>query len=159
MACSHAMGIPASRAPALNLLATHSNGERHQRSFNMRSVSLPLATSIIVLCGATHVARATDPPLQAPTATPIRSTAYVAGLGRSADAGTLERLSGGTDISNRITLHGDVSNNNTDHTVTGNNSIGTGAFSGSVGLPMVIQNSGNSVLIQNATIVSVQFQP
>jgi hypothetical protein len=113
--------------------------------------------SIIVLCGATPVARAGDPPAQASNMT--RPTVYVPGLGQSTDAGTLEQLSGGTDVSNRITLHGDVSNNTTDHTVTGNNSIGTGAFSGSVGLPMVIQNSGNSVLIQNATIVSVQFQP
>ena len=33
------------------------------------------------------------------------------------------------------------------------------AFNGAAGVPMVIQNSGNNVLIQNATIVNVQFQP
>jgi hypothetical protein len=38
------------------------------------------------------------------------------------------------------------------------NVISDGAFSGSVGLPMVIQNSGNNVLIQNATIVNVQLK-
>jgi hypothetical protein len=39
------------------------------------------------------------------------------------------------------------------------NWIGGGAFGNAAGLPMVIQNSGNSVLIQNATVVNVQMQP
>ncbi|MEP6899490.1 MAG: hypothetical protein ABI870_13260 [Rhodanobacter sp.] len=126
----------------------------------MRSVSLLIAASIVLLYGASNVVVAADTPASALTkAAPVHSSGYVAGFGQSVGLGTLEKLSGGTDVSNRITLHGDVSNNSTDHTVTGNNTIGSGAFSGSVGLPMVIQNSGNSVLIQNATIVSVQFQP
>lgn len=145
----------------------------------MRSVHLPAVASILLLCGASSAALATDPPARAslmapstapsapstaPATTPAAATAapstnFVAGLGRSADSATLEQLSGGTDVSNRITLHGDVSNNNADHNVSGNNAIEGGSFSGSVGLPMVIQNSGNNVLIQNATIVSVQFQP
>ena len=126
----------------------------------MRSVSLSMATVIVLFCGTSGVAAA-DKPTAAPPAkaAQVRSSNDVAGLGRSADAGTLESLSGGSDVSNRITLNGNVSDNRTDHTVTGTNSIGSGAFSGSVGLPMVIQNSGNSVLIQNATIVNVQFQP
>ena len=41
----------------------------------------------------------------------------------------------------------------------GYNTIADGAFTGAVGVPMVIQNSGNNVLIQNATIINVQFQP
>ena len=41
---------------------------------------------------------------------------------------------------------------------TGSNVIADGAFSGASGLPMVIQNSGNNVLIQSATIVNVQLQ-
>jgi hypothetical protein len=147
---------PVSKLSALRMCM----GARHERRSIMRSVSLPITVSLILLCVASNAAIAADLPASATAkAVPANHTGYVAGLGQSADLGTLEKLSGGTDISNRITLHGDVSNNNTDHTVTGNNSIGSGAFSGSVGLPMVIQNSGNSVLIQNATIVSVQFQP
>jgi hypothetical protein len=148
--------IPVSKLSVLRMCM----GVRHERRSIMRPVSLPITVSLILLCVASNAAIAADLPAPATAkAVPANHTDYVAGFGQSADLGTLEKFSGGTDISNRITLHGDVSNNNTDHTVTGNNSIGSGAFSGSVGLPMVIQNSGNSVLIQNATIVSVQFQP
>lgn len=38
---------------------------------------------------------------------------------------------------------------------TGGNSIGGNAFSGMSGIATVIQNSGNQVLIQNATVVDV----
>ena len=38
---------------------------------------------------------------------------------------------------------------------TGNNSIGGGAFTNMNGIATVIQNSGNQVLIQNATVVDV----
>jgi len=38
---------------------------------------------------------------------------------------------------------------------TGANTVGTGAFSNMNGIATVIQNSGNQVLIQNATVVDV----
>jgi hypothetical protein len=41
---------------------------------------------------------------------------------------------------------------------TGNNLLTDGALAGASGMPMVIQNSGNNVVIQNATIVNVQLQ-
>jgi len=74
------------------------------------------------------------------------------------DTHALASLNGGTHITERITLNGSVSNTSTDDVSTGFNTIGGGAFSGAVGVPMVIQNSGNSVLIQNATIIDVQLQ-
>lgn len=37
--------------------------------------------------------------------------------------------------------------------------IGNDAFNGAAGVPMVIQNTGNGVLIQNATIINVQLTP
>lgn len=83
----------------------------------------------------------------------------VDGLGRSVDLTTLATLSGGTEVSEKMTLNGTVSNNSADHVLTGSNAISSGSFSGAAGLPMVIQNTGNNVLIQNATIVNVQFQP
>ena len=58
-----------------------------------------------------------------------------------------------------MTLNGTVTDTHSDHVVTGSNSIGAGSFNGASGLPMVIQNTGNGVLIQNATILNVQFQP
>lgn len=83
----------------------------------------------------------------------------VAGWGPGIDSAALAKFSGGTDVTETITLNGTVANNSVDHVVNGANVIGSGSFTGATGLPMVIQNSGNAVLIQNATIVNVQFQP
>jgi hypothetical protein len=55
-------------------------------------------------------------------------------------------------------LSGTVTDNSAVNVVTGNNVINGGSFANSSGLPTVIQNSGSNVLIQNATIVNVQFQ-
>jgi len=41
---------------------------------------------------------------------------------------------------------------------TGNNQISGQAFAGTSGIPTAIQNSGNNVIIQNATIVNVHVQ-
>ncbi|WP_240046188.1 hypothetical protein [Rhodanobacter glycinis] len=83
----------------------------------------------------------------------------VAGWGPSIDSAALAKFSGGTDVTETMTLNGTVANNRVDHVVNGANVISSGSFTGAMGLPMVIQNSGNAVLIQNATIVNVQFQP
>jgi hypothetical protein len=40
----------------------------------------------------------------------------------------------------------------------GNNIVGEHAFSGVDGIPTVVQNSGNNVIIQNSTIVNMSFQ-
>ncbi|RDD83764.1 hypothetical protein DVJ77_02685 [Dyella tabacisoli] len=80
-------------------------------------------------------------------------------MGQSIDSRVLDKLSGGSDVSEQMTLTGTVSNDNADHVVTGFNSIGAGSFNGAAGVPMVIQNTGNNVLIQNATIINVQFKP
>ncbi|WP_097459109.1 hypothetical protein [Mangrovitalea sediminis] len=42
--------------------------------------------------------------------------------------------------------------------VTGTNTISTSAFSGMSGYATVVQNSGNNVIIQNATILNVKLQ-
>jgi hypothetical protein len=55
-------------------------------------------------------------------------------------------------------VHGTVDNNSATNVVTGTNTI-TGSFAGATGLPMVIQNTGNNVLIQNSTILNVQLHP
>jgi hypothetical protein len=83
----------------------------------------------------------------------------VEGLGARVDSGVLAGLSGGTDVSASISLNGTVSDNHADHVITGYNTISAGSFQGAAGVPMVIQNTGNNVLIQNATIINVQFRP
>lgn len=74
------------------------------------------------------------------------------------DDQALEARRGGTEVVSDMKLNGVVSDNAAYNLVTGGNSISGGAFAGSSGMPMVIQNSGNNVLIQSATIVNVQVQ-
>jgi hypothetical protein len=81
------------------------------------------------------------------------------GFGPRVTPATLATMRGGTDVVENMNLHGTVDNNSADHVASGNNTISAGAFAGAAGVPMVIQNSGNNVLIQNATIINVQFQP
>ncbi|QNK03645.1 hypothetical protein H8F01_02215 [Dyella telluris] len=80
-------------------------------------------------------------------------------MGTGVDNATLDGLSGGTLVVQNTTLTGTVSNDTADHVISGANVITGGAFSGEAGIPMVIQNSGSNVLIQNATVISVEFKP
>ena len=77
--------------------------------------------------------------------------------------GALDDLRGGTDnhtvITNVSDVDGTVDGNTAINAVTGGNLVDGGAFNGAAGLSTVIQNSGNNVLIQNSTVVSVQFAP
>ncbi|MEW9623049.1 hypothetical protein [Rhodanobacter geophilus] len=83
----------------------------------------------------------------------------VDGLGPVVSTDTLEHSSGGTNTSNIQNLSGVVTGNSATQVDTGSNSVSSGAFSGAVGLPTVIQNTGNNVLIQSGVIVNVQFKP
>lgn len=116
----------------------------------MRSVS-QMAWPTMLLLGATA--------WNVMAATPPAKPAYVPGLGQSVNNQTLAKSSGGTEVTEIMTLNGTVANNTVDHVLTGSNVISDGAFNGAAGVPMVIQNTGNSVLIQNATIINVQLQP
>lgn len=73
-------------------------------------------------------------------------------------AAALAQRRGGNQVFNDNQLKGVVADNKASNLTTGMNVISDGAFAGSVGLPTVIQNSGNNVLIQNATIVNVQLK-
>lgn len=107
-------------------------------------------------------ARAAGP--AAPTVAPVSRHALpprasVPALGPVVDNARLASLNAGTETYETVTLNGNVSNTSTTNVVTGLNEIGGGAFANAAGFPMVIQNTGNSVLIQNATIINVQMQP
>ena len=73
-------------------------------------------------------------------------------------AAALATKRGGDRVFNDAQLKGVVADNQASHLTTGMNVISDGAFSGAAGLSTVIQNSGNNVLIQNATIVNVQLK-
>lgn len=78
---------------------------------------------------------------------------------RPAQDERLEQMRGGSDVPwSDMKLAGTVANNSAVNVVTGANIVTDGAFSNASGMPMVIQNSGANVLIQNATIVNVQIK-
>lgn len=74
------------------------------------------------------------------------------------DDAALDARRGGTLAHNDMRLDGQVASNSAAHLTTGANVIDAGSLVGNAGLPVVIQNSGNNVLIQNATIVNVQLR-
>lgn len=79
--------------------------------------------------------------------------------GKALDLGVLNGYRGGADLHiSDMKVDGVVGNNQAYNLVTGANVIAQGSFSGASGLPMVIQNSGNNVLIQNATILNLQMK-
>ena len=83
-------------------------------------------------------------------------------FGAAADQVSLERERGGTEIPattlSSIVSSGSVGNNRAVDVVTGSNAIREGSFANASGIPVVIQNTGANVLIQNSTIVNVQLR-
>lgn len=73
------------------------------------------------------------------------------------DAEALSTIRGGAQVRNGMTLDGVTADNSAYEVTTGTNTIGSGSFANMSGLPIVIQNSGANVLIQNAVILNVQM--
>ncbi len=79
-------------------------------------------------------------------------------LGRAVTEDALSQLRGGDyAVVVSVDNSGSVTGNSATHVISGDNRIGEGAFANASGLPMVIQNSGSNVLIQNGTSINVQF--
>ena len=90
--------------------------------------------------------------------TPANASA-TSGWGEAAATERLDRTTGKDDhINTEAVLGGTVGNNTAINTVSGNNIIDSGSFANAQGLPMVIQNSGSNVLIQNATVINLRLQ-
>jgi hypothetical protein len=120
----------------------------------MRTIALGFATLAGLQSGlAVAIEDRDGNPIIYEKAVPVRPNPL--GL-KPVDAKALAMKRGGADVVNDMLLKGVVAGNRASDLTTGNNVIADGAFTGTVGLPMVIQNSGNGVLIQNATIVNVQ---
>ncbi len=124
---------------------------------------------LAALCGQCALAFATpapvpagsaagDLPSMAPAPAPAQARA-TATPANAADDAELEAARGGTSttiVDNR--LAGQVSGNTVNNVQTGWNVINGGAFSNMTGIPIVVQNSGANVLIQNATVIQLQMQ-
>ena len=95
---------------------------------------------------------------RSPLAAPVAAVRRNPFNGKPMAPDALAAKRGGDGVFNDQQLKGMVANNGASNITTGTNVISEGAFSNSVGLPTVIQNSGNNVLIQNATIVNVQIK-
>ncbi|MET0937215.1 MAG: hypothetical protein ABWX83_14565 [Luteibacter sp.] len=83
-------------------------------------------------------------------------------FGQPTPVDQLKDMSGGSSTTNNVTeqtLTGTMSETEAKHNVSGGNLISDNALTGASGLPTVIQNSGNNVLIQNATTVIVRMNP
>lgn len=80
-------------------------------------------------------------------------------LGAPLGGERLGALRGGTGTAplTEMRLSGTTSSNTAIAVQTGNNMIADGAFAHMSGLPLVIQNTGANVLIQNAVILNVQM--
>jgi len=65
---------------------------------------------------------------------------------------------GGSDLHvNQNNLDAILEDNVASNLTTGDNTITEGAFTNTMGIPMVIQNSGNNVIIQNSTILNLEL--
>lgn len=85
-------------------------------------------------------------------------SARPAGFDNPVPAARLGDFRGGSDlVHNEMTLTGTTAGNTAINVATGTNTISAGAFSNMSGLPLVVQNSGANVLIQNAVILNLQM--
>lgn len=83
----------------------------------------------------------------------------VDGFGQPVSTGALQRYSGGGLVQNNQTITGTVTGDTASNVTSGSNSITGNAFQGATGVPSVVQNTGNNVLIQTGVIVNVQLKP
>ncbi|MBB6592090.1 hypothetical protein LBW62_11075 [Ralstonia solanacearum] len=94
---------------------------------------------------------------------PVAAVTVVQGFGQAVDTSALESYRGGTQTLsqtvNDARLSGTVTDNAAINVATGANIVRDGSFANASGIPTIIQNTGANVLIQNATIVNVQFRP
>jgi hypothetical protein len=104
---------------------------------------------------AAAIAAAASPSAAPSAAAPRPDDGLGSALGDTRLAG--QRGGQGVQLSD-IKARSVVSENTAHHLTTGNNTITESAFGQASGMPMVIQNSGNNVSIQNSTILNLQLR-
>jgi hypothetical protein len=68
-------------------------------------------------------------------------------------------LGGVVDVTNNASLRAELTDNEVSDSVTGYNIIDQGSFSDASGVFSIIQNTGNNVIIQDSTIITVTITP
>ena len=89
-----------------------------------------------------------------PTAAHAPLSDYDLGLQRARGSGDTINIGEVNAQLSDIGQNATLDHNTVESSVTGSNTVSNGAFAGASGLATVIQNSGNNVIIQNATIVN-----
>jgi len=80
-------------------------------------------------------------------------------FGTPVEGSQLDAMRGGTDTTiSDMRLNGTTANNTATNVQTGTNTITEGSFGNMTGIPVVIQNTGANVLIQNALILNLRLQ-
>ena len=81
--------------------------------------------------------------------------------GVAVDSEELAVSRGGAELDftiGKANTDGVVGGNSASRLTTGSNYINDGSLTGVAGLSTVVQNSGNNVLIQNATVINLRVQ-
>ena len=99
--------------------------------------------------------------VRAQVANPVQANATenntANGFSQPVDARNLADMRGGAQTHNDMLLDGTTADNSAYKVNTGSNAISSGSFANMSGIPVVIQNTGANVLIQNAVILNLQM--
>lgn len=105
------------------------------------------------------VAQAAMAHLYAYAQTPVPMAPIPGPWGQPVASVELAQHRGGASLSrSEMIVSGTTAGNSATNVLTGSNSIAAGSFANMSGLPLVVQNSGANVLIQNAVIINLQMQ-
>lgn len=100
-----------------------------------------------------------QPVAPAPAVAPTLAPRAEKTLGAAAADDQLDGARGGSDHTTIDTrLNGTVGGNSATNVTTGSNVIQSGSFANMSGIPIVVQNTGANVLIQNATVINLQLK-
>lgn len=114
------------------------------------------STCLLTANAAAQAPVATDDVTPIPQAVAVGEPELFAAA--AVDTETLAGQRGGNaNVRNDMVLTGTTADNTAQHVNTGNNAISAGSFANMSGIPVVIQNSGANVLIQNAVILNLQM--
>ena len=75
------------------------------------------------------------------------------------DLDQIRGLGGVVDVTNNANLGAVLTNNDANDSVTGYNIIDQGSFNDANGVFSIIQNTGNNVIIQDSTIITITISP
>lgn len=75
------------------------------------------------------------------------------------DLDQIRGLGGVVDVNNHADLGAVLTNNEANNSVTGYNIIDQGSFNDANGVFSIIQNTGNNVIIQDSTIITITISP